>query len=144
MVADCVENEGSPSAMLSINGADLEFVQKYIRLTNSFLSRDTVEITLFNGPKHFVVAGPARSLYGLVLSLRKVKASPTDEQSKIAFSARKPVFTMRFLPINVPFHSHYLTRCVDLVMQDFRGSELWTKEEMGIAVYNTESGMDYF
>ena len=60
-------------------------------------------MSLHNGLRTFVVNGPARSLYGLVTSLRKVRAPTALDQSKIPFSQRKPVFSVRFLVVGVPY-----------------------------------------
>ena len=62
-----------------------------------------VQVSLHNGLRTFVVNGPARSLYGLVTSLRKVRAPTALDQSKIPFSQRKPVFSVRFLVVGVPY-----------------------------------------
>ncbi|KAJ3372345.1 3-oxoacyl-[acyl-carrier-protein] synthase [Kappamyces sp. JEL0680] len=143
MVADCAAQEGSPSYMLSINGIDLAYLQKTIAATNSFLGENCIAVSLFNGPKNFVVTGLPKSLYGLVLALRKAKAAPSEDQSKIPFSKRKPQFSMRFLPVHVPFHSAYLEGCTALVWEhDVGGSEYWHHSELAIPVYHTESGAD--
>ncbi len=93
-----------------------------------------------NGLKAFVVTGPAHALWGLVTSLRKVKAPSGLDQSKVPFSQRKPVFTVRFLVVNVPYHSKYLEGLTEKVYQDMGGEELWTQANLSIPVYNTEDG----
>ncbi len=142
MVKDCVNNEGFPSSMLSINGTDLSLLQKHIDSTNKHISDTPLSVSLFNGPTNFVVTGLPKCLYGLILSLRKVKASASEDQSKIPFSKRKPVFSMRFLPIAVPFHSKYLQDCTEFVMQDLENQELWTASELALPVLHTETGED--
>ena len=142
MVADCAETEGHPSYMLSITGIDLSFLEKRIAATNAHLQTGSISISLYNGPKSFVVTGPPKSLYGLILALRKERASSSDDQSKIPFSQRKPVFSMRFLPVNVPFHSEYLSSCTSKVVdEDLAGKELWLPSDLKISVLHTETGM---
>lgn len=91
-------------------------------------------MSLNNAQKAFIVTGPPRALYGLVTGLRKASL----DQSKIPFS-RKPVFNVRFLVANAPFHSPYLEGVTQKVCEDL-GEELWTSEDLGIPVYNTEDG----
>lgn len=68
-----------------------------------------------------------------------MKAPNGLDQSKIPYSSRKPVFTMRFLPVSVPFHSEYLSGCTDKVMQHFP-KQLF-ENKLAIPVYNTEDGI---
>jgi hypothetical protein len=72
IVQDCAEKEGTPSAMLSVVGIDQKLLQKCIDVTNAYIE-DRIQISLYNGSKNFVVTGPPKSLYGLVLALRKEK-----------------------------------------------------------------------
>ena len=145
MVSDCAEVEGLPSAMLSVSGIEQSLLEKLINQTNKFLdSSIQIGISLNNGPKNFVVTGPPKSLYGLVLTLRKSKASPSDDQSKIPFSQRKPVFSVRFLPICAPFHSNALSSCTQKVVDiDLKGQELWDRCEMAFPVLHTQTGKSF-
>jgi malonyl CoA-acyl carrier protein transacylase len=70
IVEDCIDTEGNPTPMLAINGAKKDFIQSEIDAINR-LSDSTIEICLNNGPKNFVVAGPPKTLHGLILNLRK-------------------------------------------------------------------------
>ena len=142
IVQDAVDGgEGTPSPMLSITGLSLKDVEGHIAKTNKHLPDNSkIGISLYNGPKAFVVTGPSRALYGLVTHLRKVRAPSGLDQSKIPFSQRKPVFSVRFLVIGVPYHSKYLEGVTDEVMDDLENQELWTKEDLGIPVYHTENG----
>jgi fatty acid synthase subunit beta len=131
--------------MLSITGLSLKELEPHIKKTNSFLdARSQLHISLHNGPRAFVVTGPSRALYGLVTNLRKIRATSGTDQSKIPFSQRKPVFSVRFLVVGVPYHnSDYLGKVTeDLIAQDLEGEELWQAQDIKIPVYNTEDG-DY-
>lgn len=134
--------EGVPSPMLSIAGLTLKDLEPHVKQTNVHLSENSqLEISLHNGPRVFVVTGPPRALYGLVTNLRKVRASSGLDQSKIPFSQRKPVFSIAFLPINVPFHSQYLDGATDdMFDDDLEGEELWQPADLEIPVYHTETG----
>jgi hypothetical protein len=48
-------------------------------------------------PSQLIVRGPPRPLYGLIASLRKIRAPNDSQRSKVEFSKRMPVFNMRFL-----------------------------------------------
>ena len=141
LVQDAIEGgEGTPSPMLSIAGLSLKELEPHIKQTNSHLPENArLEVSLHNGPRTFVVNGPARSLYGLVTSLRKVRAPSGMDQNKIPFSQRKPVFSVRFLVVGVPYHSGYLSGATEKLMVDL-GEELWQAEDLKIPVFHTEDG----
>ena len=144
IVADAIEGgEGAPSPMLTVAGLQLKDLEAHVKKTNAHLPENSkLQVSLHNAQKVFVVTGPPRALYGLVTSLRKVKAPSGLDQSKIPFSQRKPVFSMRFLVVNVPYHSQYLKDATKKLMEeDFGGEELWTPQDLAIPVYNTEDGV---
>jgi hypothetical protein len=143
VVQDSIDGgEGQPTPMLSVNGLLLKDLQPHISKTNKYLPDNSqISVSLHNGPRNFIVTGPPRALYGLVANLRKIRAPNSSDQSKVEFSKRKPVFSMRFLVVGVPFHSQYLRDAADKVIyQDLNGEELWTAEGLQIPVYNTENG----
>jgi fatty acid synthase subunit beta len=143
IVADAVDNnEGVPSPMLAVNGLTAKALEGHMKKVNAHLPANSkLGISLYNGSTMNVVTGPAKALYGLATALRKVMAPPGLDQSKTPFSKRKALFNMRFLPINVPFHSPYLKGATaKLVQDDLEGEDLWKIEELPIAIYNTETG----
>ena len=142
IIQDAVDGgEGTPSPMLLITGLQLKDLEGHIAKTNKHLPENSqIGVSLHNGPKAFVVTGPPRALYGLVTNLRKVRAPGGLDQSKVPFSQRKPVFSVRFLVVGVPYHSKYLADVTDEVMDDLEGQELWKKEDLGIPVYHTDNG----
>ncbi|KAJ6624064.1 fatty acid synthase [Mycena sp. CBHHK59/15] len=145
IVDDSIEGgEGAPSPMLSVTGLKLAELEVHIKKTNTHLPENSkLNVSLHNGPRAFVVTGPARSLYGLVTSLRKVRATSGLDQSKTPFSQRKPVFSVRFLVVGVPYHSDYLAGATEkLITEDLGDEELWNAEELKIPVFNTEDGSD--
>lgn len=143
IVQDAIEGgEGQPSPMLSINGLELSALRPHIEATNKHLPPNSqLAVSLYNGPRNFVVTGPPRALYGLVTNLRKVRAPSGQDQSKVPYSQRKPAFGIRFLVVNAPYHSSYLACATDkLCNEDLNGEELWSPKELGIPVFNTEDG----
>ncbi|KAK0531483.1 fatty acid synthase alpha subunit Lsd1 [Tilletia horrida] len=136
--------EGVPSPMLAVNGLDEKALNKYISATNAHLDEvDQVGISLYNGTHRYVVTGQPRALCGLVTSLRAVRADPEANQGRVPFSQRKPSFTMRFLPVNLPFHSPYLRGVSDRIATEvYAGAELWSTEELAIEVRDTYDGTD--
>ncbi|KAF8969171.1 fatty acid synthase [Flammula alnicola] len=145
IVQDSVEGgEGVPSPMLSVTGLTLKELNPHIAKTNKHLPADSqLFVSLHNGPKAFVVTGPSKALFGLVTSLRHIKAPSGADQSKVPFSQRKPVFSIRFLVVGVPYHSQYLVDATEkLIEEDLEGEELWDAKDLKIPVYNTEDGSD--
>ena len=143
IVQDAIEGgEGSPSPMLLVAGLLLKDLEKHVASTNKHLPENSqLRVSLHNAPKAFVVTGPARALYGLVTHLRKVRAPSGLDQSKIPFSQRKPVFSVRFLVVGVPYHSEYLRGMTEKMFEeDLGGEEMWKTEDLGMAVYHTETG----
>ena len=98
--------EGTPSPMLSIAGLTLKAFQPHVSKTNQHLPAiSQLHVSHHNRPKTFVFTGPPKALFGLVTSLRKVRAQSGLDQSKTPFSQRKPVFSIKFLLVGVPYHS---------------------------------------
>jgi fatty acid synthase subunit beta len=48
---------------------------------------------------------------------------------------------MRFLPIEVPFHSSYLNGCTKLVLDELDNDPLWAPTDLKVPVFNTEDGI---
>lgn len=143
IVSDAVENnEGVPTPMLAVNGLGLKALQGHITKTNAHLpSNSQIGVSLYNASTMHVVTGPPKALYGLATALRKVMAPAGLDQSRTPFSKRKAVFNMRFLPVNVPYHSPYLTGATQkLLEQDLSGEEVFTPSDPSMAIYNTENG----
>ena len=143
---DAIEGgEGYPTPMLAVSGLARSTLESHITKTNAHLPENAqLSIGLQNGAKFAVVVGPARSLYGLVTALRKIRAPAGADQSKIPYSQRKIVFSMRFLVVNVPYHSNYLQGVTEKVFEiDLERKELWTPEELAIPVFHTEDGASF-
>lgn len=143
ILADSVANgEGVPTPMLSVTNLTLSDLQTQVDVSNRFLSEnDKIEIALLNGPRAYVFSGPPKSLYGLNMLLRKLKASSTMDQTKIPFSERKLKFTTRFLPISSPFHCSYLRPAVDAILDDVASRDLGLHGRIfHIPVLSTDSG----
>lgn len=138
-------NEGNPTPMLAITGLRENQVLKHVEETNCHLAPDRqIEVTLHNGPRSFVCTGPPQSLYGLNLTLRKLKAPTGLDQSRVPYSQRKIKFSSRFLPITAPFHSVYLKSAVPIILQDADKHNLrFNASELKIPIYATDSGKLY-
>lgn len=151
------DKEGIPTPMLAVTGLSLEHLQKCIDTTCNELdnmsspAEPDAQVSLFNGPKAFVVTGHPRTLVGLVSALRKSKADSGVDQSKIPYSKRLPVFSMRFLPVGVPYHSHHLQGCTSRMMRSVgeggvgQDEKVWWeahKSTIGCPVFNNDTGVD--
>ncbi|GAA5834963.1 hypothetical protein JCM5353_003337 [Sporobolomyces roseus] len=144
-----VENgEGVPTAMLAVTGLELKSLEKKIAEVNGHVKAEgrdeTVSVSLYNGAKAFVVTGNPKDLVGLSDALRKNRAPQGKDQSKIPYSKRLPVFSMRFLPINVPYHSHLLQGATEKAVSAIASKDAssWSPSALTYAVYNTETGDD--
>lgn len=143
VLQDSVENgEGSPTPMLSVRDLSRAALEEHVDATNHHLPEDRhIGISLTNSARNFVVTGPPISLYGLNLRLRKVKAPTGLDQTRIPFTDRKVRFVNRFLPITAPFHSSYLSEATANAVDDLKHVK-FSRKNLGIPVYNTESGDD--
>ena len=83
--------EGTPSPMLSISGLILKQLQSHVSQTNQHLS-----------------AISQLHVLSQRLSSSLVRAQNRLDQSKTLFSQRKPVSSIRFLPVAVTYHREYL------------------------------------
>ncbi|KFY15817.1 hypothetical protein V492_01746 [Pseudogymnoascus sp. VKM F-4246] len=143
IVSDSVSNdEGVPSAMLSIRGISETQIQQHLDVSNNYLPEDRkISIALANGPRNFVVAGPATSLCGLNARLRRFKVSLEVDQTRIPSKDRKSTLTNNFLPISVPFHSKYLLPAIPILGR--RLSHICIPgNSLHIPVYDTNTGED--
>ncbi|KAJ3389073.1 3-oxoacyl-[acyl-carrier-protein] synthase, partial [Entophlyctis sp. JEL0112] len=136
--------EGVPTPMLLVNGLRRGEIANHINATNQHLPQDErIELSLINGPRTCICTGHPQSLFGLNVALRKLKANPTEDQSRIPHSQRKVRFTSRFLPVTVPFHSSYLQKVPQLIAVDIEMYNLqFSAEKVKIPVFHTNTGED--
>ncbi|KAJ3130628.1 3-oxoacyl-[acyl-carrier-protein] synthase, partial [Physocladia obscura] len=136
--------EGVPTPMLLVSGLRRNEVAGHIQATNQHLPEDKrIELSLINGPRACICTGHPQSLYGLNVALRKLKANPTEDQSRVPHSQRKIRFTSRFLPVTVPFHSSYLKNVPAVLADDIKTLNLtFSAEKIKIPVFNTNTGAD--
>jgi hypothetical protein len=74
-----------------------------------------------------------------------VMVMPDMDMDMLGRIRRKPVFSIRFLLVGVPYHSEYLNGVADLVAgEDLDHEELWEPNDLKIPVYNTETGNYFF
>ena len=134
--------EGRPSSMLSVRGLDLPSVRRLIQEINTHLSReDQIYLALINSRDSVVVAGPPKSLRGLCLRLRKLRASDGLDQSRVPFPQRKPIINHQFLPISAAFHTPYLDDAAARVITALKSRSL-KGHDFGIPVFHTGNGED--
>ena len=129
VVQDSIDGgEDQTIPMLSVNGLLLKDLQPLISKTNKYLpDNPQTGVSLHDGPCKFTITGPPRALYRFVANLHTIRAPNSSNQSKVEFAKQKPVFSMRFLVVGVPFHSQYLRDAADKVIsQDLNGEKLWT------------------
>ncbi|KAI8915921.1 hypothetical protein EDD86DRAFT_221808, partial [Gorgonomyces haynaldii] len=145
VIQDSIANaEGMPTPMLAINGLSVAEATEHLQNTNSFLPPDRqIQVALVNGPRSIICSGHPQSLYGLNVALRRLKADPAQDQTRLPFSQRKKKFSSRFLPVTVPFHSSYLTHVPEVLEQDILRHQLeFQSADLKIPVYHTHTGED--
>ncbi|KAJ3414301.1 3-oxoacyl-[acyl-carrier-protein] synthase [Chytridiales sp. JEL 0842] len=145
ILQDSLENnEGVPTPMLLVSGLRYSEVTAHAQSTNAHLPPDRhVHLSLINGPRACIFTGPPQSLYGLNLALRKLKAQPGVDQSRVPHSQRKVRFTSRFLPVAVPFHSSYLASVPALVQKDMERLKIsFELDRLKVPVWSTNTGQD--
>ena len=142
-ITDSLRNgEGQPTSLLSVRGLEKAQVEAMIATCNNNLAAgEKVYLALANTRENFVVAGPSRTLCGLNLQLRAIKAVDDIDQSRIVFSRRKPVVHHHFLPVNAPFHTPYLHEAAERARTHLAG-KMFRSSDMAIPVYHTKTGCD--
>ncbi|KAI0535478.1 sterigmatocystin biosynthesis fatty acid synthase subunit beta [Xylaria digitata] len=146
MINDSVQNGyGTPSYMLLVRGIHRKRLEDFITTNNKHLRKhEQLHLALINSSKDHVVAGPPRSLQGLISSLRQICAVDGADQSRIPYSKRKPVIIFQYLPISSPFHSSYLRAAAERVKSRMEKSwpEATTISSLRIPVFHTKDGAD--
>ncbi|KAH7129420.1 fatty acid synthase beta subunit [Dactylonectria estremocensis] len=143
MVQDSIDHgERAPSPMLSVRGLTREDLQTCIDATNRYLKHGGryLAITMTNGPRHFVVSGPPKYLYGLNLQIRKAKQLLV-QQKKADDHGKADVVGSRFLDVSVPFHTNWLDEAIPSIQDDVKDIRL-PSSAMAIPVFSTEDGRD--
>ncbi len=112
--------------MLSVNGLLLKDLQSHISKTNKYLPNNSqINVSLHNSPCTFIIMGLPHFFYGFVTNLHKVYTANGADQSKVKFSKQKPVFSVCFLLIGMPFYSQYLKDATDKVIyENLNGKKL--------------------
>ncbi|RWA08060.1 hypothetical protein EKO27_g7055 [Xylaria grammica] len=146
MINDSVQNGyGTPSYMLLVRGIRRRHLEDFIATNNKYLRKhEQLHLALINSSKDHVVAGPPKSLQGLIASLRQICAVDGADQSRIPYSKRKPVLLFQYLPISSPFHSPYLQAAAERVKDQMAKSwpETATISNLRIPVFHTKDGAD--
>ncbi|KAI1307782.1 sterigmatocystin biosynthesis fatty acid synthase subunit beta [Xylaria venustula] len=145
-INDSIENGyGTPSYMLLVRGIRRRRLEEFIASNNKHLRKhEQLYLSLINSSKDHVVAGPPKSLQGLISSLRQISAVDGADQSRIPYSKRKPVILFQYLPISAPFHSPYLQAATERIKNQMAKSwpETTTISSLRIPVFHTKDGAD--
>ncbi|KAI0871151.1 enoyl reductase domain of FAS1 [Hypoxylon argillaceum] len=138
------EGEGTPSHLLVVRGLQEQKLHDLLATCNQQLGvREHLYIALKNGPQNYVVAGSPRSLRGLTLRLRKMRAQQGSDQGRVPYSQRRPEVQCQFLPVSAPFHSQHLTAAADQVKEIFVETSRSPKiNDLRTPVFHTEAGLE--
>lgn len=142
-IHDSVENgENTPSHMLSVRGLPRHKVEGIVKTANKGLANDEhVSLALVNSRDNMVLAGPPKSLRGIALHLRSLKASKGMDQSRVPYNKRKLETYSQFLPTSAPFHSTYLVSATERILSRLASCAI-TGNELATAVVSTSTGSD--
>ncbi|PVI03116.1 beta subunit of fatty acid synthase [Periconia macrospinosa] len=142
-IKDSVESgEGKPSPMLAVRGLTEAKISTILTSVNRNLQpQHDVHIALVNSKENIIIAGPPKSLLGLNLHLRKIKAAESTDQSRLLFRKRKPVVDHQFLPISAPFHSPYLKDATARILASLSHLKL-PSSDLRVPLYHTGTGED--
>ena len=142
-IADSLKNgEGQPASLLKVRGlAQAQLEAMIATCNNGLAAEDKVHLALGNNWDSYVVAGPSKTLCGLNLYLRGIKAAEDIDQSRVPFSRRKPIVHHYFLPVNAPFHTPFLCKAAEKVRARLSG-KTFQSSDMAVPVYHTRTGSD--
>eukprot|EP01138_Halocafeteria_seosinensis_P008004 gb/GECG01008178.1/.p1 GENE.gb/GECG01008178.1/~~gb/GECG01008178.1/.p1 ORF type:complete len:4308 (+),score=574.12 gb/GECG01008178.1/:1-12924(+) len=105
-----------------------------------------LDVGLINGIQAFVVTGEVNDVESFKEFLEDRQASHNEDQSRIPYSQRKPVFSVGMLPISSAFHSRVQAETVPVIQQDIENiTELcktFAVDRLNVPVYDTCSGVD--
>ena len=140
---DSIENgENFPSPMLGLTGLSRQKVDGLVQNANKHLADgQKISVALINSRENMVLSGPAKSLRGIALHVRTLKAAKGVDQGRIPYNRRKPELTAQFLPISAPFHSAYLASAAERTLGRL-SSTVILGSELSAAVISTETGAD--
>ena len=142
-IQDSLENgEGVPSHMLSVRRLPRHDVEIVLKAANKSFAKDQrVSLALVNSRDNLVLAGPPKSLRGIALHLRTLKAPEGVDQSRIPHNKRKVEQFSQFLPISAPFHSTYLVDATSRILNRLAYCVI-TGNDLATTVVSTSTGSD--
>ncbi|TKY88280.1 hypothetical protein EX895_002632 [Sporisorium graminicola] len=132
---------GPPTPMLVVNGARRSLLDSKLATFNRVVpGHRQVHVALVNAPTTTVLAGHPSDLLSFARDLSAISASSKLDQSRVAFSKRKPSIRFKFLPINLPYHSPLLA---DVKYEDVVAPidvNQWEGRDLALPVYSTTDG----
>ena len=130
------------SSMLSVQGLKQNELARILKDANSHLDEaEKAYLALVNSKDKMVVAGPSRTLHGIVALLEETRAPDGLDQARIPFPHRRPVVDYQFLPISAAFHSPHLGDAARKVLKQI-DLTFWTGLNLTLPVYHTHTGED--
>ena len=142
-VSDSIRHaEGVPSSLLSVRGLQSYEIDSVMAKVNHDLpDNQLLHLALKNSYDNFVIAGPVRSLRGLSLHIRALKADADEDDSRVPFNLRKPKASHQFLPVSAPFHTPYLKVSAKNARARLESCNL-PRSALTIPVFHTYDGTD--
>jgi hypothetical protein len=105
-------------------------------ITPKLVFHSTVVLAILSSQAHHILfMGSSPTYIRSALQMVPTKA-------RLKFFKQKPMFSIHFLVVGMPFYSQYLQDAAldKVISQDLDGEELWTAEGLQIPMYHTENG----
>ncbi|KAJ9477291.1 Fatty acid synthase subunit beta [Pseudozyma hubeiensis] len=132
---------GPPSPMLVISAPDRAFIEQRVSKFNSVVpGHRRIYIALVNAPTTAVLAGHASDLVSFARSTSAMAAPAKLDQARVPFSKRKPSIRLKFLPINLPYHSPLLASVEFAQVVAPIDMRKWQAHPLAIPVHSTTDG----
>ncbi|KAJ2695982.1 fatty acid synthase alpha subunit Lsd1, partial [Coemansia sp. IMI 203386] len=131
-----------PTPMVSVQGLTRSQLTKIIDGFNAG-NCSRVQLAVANTVNRFVVAGQLENAAKFARYAKSLSAAPGEDQTKLPLALRKPVISVDFLGMTVPYHCDLLTESVKGIYA-IAQEKGWTFDaaDMRIAVRSSYDGHD--
>ncbi|CAK4034468.1 aflB fas-1 fatty acid synthase beta subunit [Lecanosticta acicola] len=133
---------GNPAPMLGVSGLTAARLSTIIQDLNTKMTDQNGPLyhALENSRTRHVVSGPVRGLWKLCLLLDRMRAGEALDQTRVLLNERKPIITMRFLPISAPYHTPYLKAAARRVVENWGLLSFLTDHKLSLPLVHTLTG----
>ena len=134
---------GAATPLLAVIGLNVATVRQFVAAVNRKIEREPerLAVALVNGSNVCVVGGHPALLSKFAVLLQKSNSTQGKDHSKVPFYKRKPRVTLRWVPVNAPFHCPQMAAAVPCIMEDVARLGLRIRgKDLKFPVYATSNG----